>query len=268
VRHPDWDEATGRARTGFDAFVKTAAELGEVIAGLEAAEWDLPVATAVGSVRDLVAHLVGVERYVLGQLGRRSALDAPRREDHYPVSRLATGDIGGVSDLACAQRWWAELMDVVDACASLGPQHPVTFHHLPGSVRGLLVVRTFELWTHGDDIRRATGRPLNLLDETRLALMSGELMSVLPLGMTMAERAAPGHTAEINLTGAGGGSYVVALAPGEVPGPISITITAPVLELCRLAANRLAISDLDAVVTGDGALLEPILVGATGFAAD
>ena len=74
-----------------------------------------------------------------------------------------------------------EVLELLTACAELGPDEPVRFHHLPGT-RGLMVLRTFELWTHGDDIRQAVGRPLDLLDEGRLSMMVSELMSALPSG--------------------------------------------------------------------------------------
>jgi hypothetical protein len=132
----------------------------------------------------------------------------------------------------------------------------------------MLVVRTFELWTHDDDIRRAVNRPPNLLDDARLALMSSDLMNVLNLGMALSGTTQPGRSARINITGSGGATYDVALAPGETAGLPDITITTSALDLCRLAANRLTADLLDIDVEGDRSLLEPILVGATAFAAD
>jgi hypothetical protein len=150
----------------------------------------------------------------------------------------------------------------------LGPEQAVSYHHLAGSLRGLLVVRTFELWTHGDDIRRATGRPSHPLDEARWSLMVATLMRVLPLGLALMNSSQPGRTARFHLTGPGGGSFDVPLAAGEGPGEPDLTLTAAVIDLCRLAAGRLAPEAIDVVVEGDGALLEPILLGATAFAAD
>jgi hypothetical protein len=132
----------------------------------------------------------------------------------------------------------------------------------------MLVVRTFELWTHDDDIRRAIKRPPNPLDADRLALMSSDLMNVLNFGMAMSGTTQPGRTARINLMGPGGGSYDVALAPGEIAGLPDITITTSVLDLCRVASNRLSVDEIDLAVDGDRSLLEPILVGASAFAAD
>jgi hypothetical protein len=132
----------------------------------------------------------------------------------------------------------------------------------------MLVVRTFEVWTHDDDIRRAIDRPPNPLDGDRLALMSSDLMNVLNLGMALSRTTQPGRTARFDLMGAGGGTYDVALSPGEIAGLPDITITTTALDLCRLASNRLSLDLLDLAVDGDRSLLEPILVGATAFAAD
>jgi uncharacterized protein (TIGR03083 family) len=266
--HPDWADAGGTGVTPHAAFIKTASELATMLDTLTADEWDAPTGVEGASVRELVAHLVGVERYVLGQLGHGPSFEAPRREDHFPVSQAASADLAGATGPATAQAWWHEVTRLIAVCAELGPQHEVAYHHLAGSVRGMLVVRTFELWTHDDDIRRAINRPPNSLDADRLALMSGDLMNVLNLGMALSGTTQPGRTARLNLMGPGGGTFDVALAPGEIAGLPDITITTTGLDLCRLASNRLSLELVDLAVDGDRSLLEPILVGATAFACD
>jgi uncharacterized protein (TIGR03083 family) len=219
-------------------------------------------------VRDLVEHLVGMERYLLGQLGRRPRLVADRREDHWPATRLAVADLVDEPNGVVTFRWWFEVMDLIGACGELGPDHPISYHHLAGNLHGLLVSRIFELWTHGDDIRQAIGQPLNLLDDARLTLMVSELMEALPIGVMLSGNALPGRSARFDITGSGGRTYDVALAFGEMPGAPDVIITADALELCRFAANRLGESELAPVVEGDGSLLDPVLVAVTAFAAD
>jgi hypothetical protein len=153
--------------------------------------------------------------------------------------------------------------------AAVGPDHTVSYHHLGGSVRGLVVIRTFELWTHDDDIRRAVGLPSNDLDPARLELMSTALMAALALGMSLSGTAQPGRTARLDLTGPGGGrSFDLALSPGDLAGVPDVTIEVQALDLCRLASNRLSLEQIDVTVTGDRSLLAPVLVGATAFAMD
>lgn len=266
--HPDWAASGGDGVAPHRAFIRTAAELATMLDSLSPADWSAPTTVGGTTVRELVAHLVGVERYVLGQLGRGPSFTAPRREDHFPMSQAAAADLAGASGPETAQAWWHEVTRLVAVCAELDPQHEVAYHHLAGSVRGMVVVRTFELWTHDDDIRLALHRPPNVLDGDRLALMSGDLMNVLHFGMALSGTTQPGRTARLNLMGPGGGTYEIALAPGETPGIPDITITTSALDLCRLASNRLSADELDLAVDGDRSLLEPILVGATAFGCD
>jgi len=272
-RHPGWDERDKfepqRHRAdSLDAFIKTAAELSALFDSLGPGDWTRTTRVDGATVRQIVEHLVGVERYLLGCLDRRPRLEAPRREDHWPVSRRAATGLAGEPDETVSQSWWSEVLNLMAACGELGPDHALTYHHLAGSLQGLLVVRTFELWTHGNDIRAAIGRPADDLDEDRLSLMVGELMRVIPLGLALSGCPQPGRTARLQLTGSGGGSFDVSLDPSTPVGTPDITLTADVIDLCRLAANRLAPDAFDVMVQGDRRLLEPVLVGAAAFAAD
>ena len=267
-RHPGWAGPVADAVDPLSAFIDTAAEFGVLLDGLSDADWALRTRVEGTVVRDLVEHLVGMERYVLGQLGRRPPLAADRREDHWPVTREAAAELADQPNDVVARRWWTEVLDLIGACGELGPDQPVRYHHLAGSVRGLLVSRTFELWTHGDDIRQAVGLPLNLLDEGRLSLMVGELMGALPIGVALTGDVLPGRTARFIVTGTGGGTFDVPLDPTEPPGAPDIVVTTDSIGLCRVAANRLRLGDLEAGVEGDSSLLEVVLVAATAFAAD
>jgi uncharacterized protein (TIGR03083 family) len=267
--HPAWD--TGRVEmSAHSAYMTTAAELAEMLGSLVPDDWAEQTDVGDGaSVRDVVMHLVGVERYVLGQLGRRAPIDAPRAEDHFPVLRQATADLDRADGAQVARAWWLEAMEVIASCAEVGPDQEVAYHHLAGSLRGMLVIRTFELWTHDDDIRRAVGLPANELDDRRLSLMSTALIEALPLGMALSGTTQPGRAVRVDVTGAGGPtSFVVALSPGETPGLPDLTIQGSALDLCRLASNRLPVDQIDLVAEGDRSLLGPVLVGATAFAMD
>ena len=272
-RHPGWSaqdpHEPDRSRAdSLNAFIKTASELALLFDSLSDTDWTRPTGIDGASVRGIVEHLVGVERYLLGCLDRRPRLDAPRRADHWPVSLRAATGLAGEPNETVSQSWWAEVLNLIGACGELGPDRELTYHHLTGSLQGLLVVRTFELWTHGNDIRAAIGRPLDDLDEDRLSLMASELIRVLPFGLALSGCPQPGRTARLELTGTGGGRFDVSLDPASPIGPPDIVLTADLVDFCRLAANRLAPDDLDAIVEGDRRLLAPLLVGAAAFAAD
>jgi uncharacterized protein (TIGR03083 family) len=270
ARHEGWTAPDG-GLTSHAAFVTTVAELSALLSTLSAGAWTQRTDVDDGaSVRDLVLHLVGVERYMLGQLGRREPIDAPTVEQHFPVLHAAaSADLGSAAPSGVARAWWLAAMDLVAVTAELGPDHPVTYHDLEGTVGGMLLIRSFEVWTHDDDIRRAVGLPLNVLDDARLALMSSTLMGVLPYGLVRAGTAQPGRTVRFDLTGSGGGrSYVASLSPDDVAGEPDLVVETTALDLCRLASNRLAIDEIDVRIEGDRSLLRPVLVGAGAFAMD
>ncbi|MBV9950310.1 MAG: maleylpyruvate isomerase family mycothiol-dependent enzyme [Acidimicrobiia bacterium] len=270
ARHSGWATDDGQL-TSHATFITTVAELSQLLSTLAPADWMQPTEVAGGmSVRDLVLHLVGVERYLLGQLGRADTIDAPTVEHHFPVLHAAaSADLGGADAPAVARAWWLAAMDLVAATAEIGPDQAVTYHDLAGSVGGMLVIRTFEVWTHDDDIRRAVGLPLNVLDDARLSLMSSTLMGVLPYGLARAGTVQAGRTVRFDLTGPGGGAaFVASLSPDEPPGDPDLVIETSALDLCRLASNRMSIDDIDVRIDGDRSLLRPVLVGAGAFAMD
>jgi uncharacterized protein (TIGR03083 family) len=267
-RHPDWPQVEPSGTSPLDALASTAAELGDLLDSLPAADWATPALDGAMTLREIAEHLVGVERYLLGQLGRRPALQAEHRRDHWPVARTAAADLSGAPGEMLARQWWREVTEFMAVCSEASPESPVQALDLPGTVRALVVLRLFELWTHGDDVRRALGAPLNLLDDTRLSLMSGELMEALPIGTALTGQAHPGRTARFCLTGSGGGTFDVPLAWGDAPGPPDLIVTVDTIELCRLASHRVAPESLAARVDGDRSLLASALAAAAAFAAD
>lgn len=269
ARHPSWSSHQTAGISPLDAFIETAAEFGSLLDNLEASDWTRRTRLEGTTIRDVVEHLVGMERYVLGQLGLDTAFEADRREDHWPVTRAASADITRLSNTEAARTWWQEVLRVVAACAERDSEDLVRYHHLAGGVHTLLVSRTFELWAHGDDVRQALGLPLNLLDEARLTLMVSELMGAFSAAMTLAGQSLPGRSARFELEGPGGGSFDVALSLGEQPADrADIVISTTVIGLCRLAANRMGVEELDVDSSGDTSLLHPVLLATGAFAAD
>lgn len=83
---------------------------------------------------------------------------------------------------------------------------PVALHGMRLTVGTLLVVRAFELWTHDNDIRRASGRPLATPDASVVRLMTGLAAGLLPLAAARAGFVKPTlvHLVHLVLTGPGG----------------------------------------------------------------
>jgi uncharacterized protein (TIGR03083 family) len=267
-RHADWSHAEPAGISPLDAFIETAADFGALLDSLDTEDWRQRTRIEGTVIRDLVQHLVGMERYLLGQLGRGPTHVADRKADHWPVTTEVAADTSDMVNDDVSRAWWQEALRLISACSELGPGHPVRYHHLAGNVRSLLVSRTFELWTHGDDVRQAIGRELDLLDEARLSLMVGELMQAVPIGMALTGQTAPGRSVRFELDGPGGGVFHEPLTLGDQLGAPDVIVSTNTIDLCRLAANRLQVDKLDVVVEGDGTLLAPVLVALAAFAAD
>ncbi|HUI03978.1 MAG TPA: maleylpyruvate isomerase family mycothiol-dependent enzyme [Acidimicrobiales bacterium] len=260
-----------------EALAHAAASLGALLGSLGDGEWRRPCIRGL-SVQGVVGHLIGVERDF------QDALRAPE-------GREASADhVGSTDPLAHehARRPPAETLDAWRAAvagtarllAGLAPssgdgERPVALYGLRLGLGPFLVVRTFELWTHEEDIRRATGRGLEPPGAATLALMTSLAVSLLPAALARTERSGEGRSARIVLTGPGGGTWQRGLGLSSADGtavvnegPVDVRIVVDAVEFCRLVANRVDPATLAAVVTGDAALARDLFVGAAGLALD
>lgn len=249
-----------------EAFDRTVADLDRLLSSLTDAEWNAPAHPDHGRVRDLVAHLVGVERLVLRWLVADGPV--PELPDHVAATRPMVAQLADTEPHEVARQWHEAARAVAAAAATGDPARPVTFHDITLSVERLLVMRTFELWAHATDICLATGRPLLQLDAERMTTLSAELMSVMPLALAYRGSTVPGRSARFVLTGPAGGSYTVPLAPDSPATKPAVTIVTDPVDLCRVAARRLDPAELDATIDGDRQLAELVLAGVGALARD
>lgn len=252
----------------FDAFRTTADELAALLARLTPQQWNAPTTTPYGRVRDVIAHLCGIEEIALSWLGARPARAATEVADHQAVTRSVIDSLATQRPRDVAARWHTLATEVVAAALSAPADLQILAHDLPTSVDGLMVLRTFELWAHTEDVSAAIGGPTPRLDAPRLVLMSQRLMEGLPFALAMRGATAPGHTARLVLTGEAGGCYDVPLEPMGPVGPADATVVIDVIELCRIAARRLHPAQADAGIHGDRGVANLVLAAADAFARD
>jgi uncharacterized protein (TIGR03083 family) len=249
-----------------EAFDRTIEDMWGLLNSLTDAEWDAPAHPDHGRVRDLIAHLVGVERLSARWLD--PADQVALVVDHIESTRAVVDELADESAHEVARQWYQAVRAVAAAAAQGDPDRPVSFHDLVSDVPGFLITRTFELWAHTMDICAATGRPMLLLDDARMAELSRRLMAVVPLALAYGGSSQPGRTARFVLTGRAGGVYTVPLDPNTTVGEPDVIITTDPTDLCRLAASRLDPAELAAVVEGDEALAHAVLSGLDAFARD
>jgi uncharacterized protein (TIGR03083 family) len=254
--------------TPADAFLRTVEELHHLLLDLRDDEWSTPNLLVYGQTRDLIAHLVGVEEGLLGLLGDGERPDTTIWNDHVAATSSLVAELRGTPTSALVDRWVGAARRLAAVSTKASPDTPVAVNDVPTNVRGMLVLRTFEVWTHHEDVCRATGRPLPGLDGSRVRFMSSDLMNALPIALAVTGSAQPGRTARIVLTGFGGGTFDRPMAMDSQVGVPDVVISADVVDFCRVAARRIAPRDLRATIEGDPMLAHLVLEAAGAFARD
>jgi uncharacterized protein (TIGR03083 family) len=266
-RAPGVAVGTGPTIGAVEAYRRTVASFDAVLSALTEDEWHRPTIRGL-DVQRLVGHLIGVERQLHAALDGGPVTETTA--DHVLSTEPdAQAQVGRPPSETHAE--WLELSEttirVAESLDPAGLRRVVALHTFTIPIERMLVVRSFETWTHEEDIRRATGRPLAAPDSSRLRLMTELAVGALPAGLRFIDQPQPGRTARIVLTGPGGGTWQASLDRGT-PGAAEVRLVADATSFCRLVANRMPRSDFDVVLTGDDELGEVILAGARALALD
>ncbi len=255
--------------TPFEVFAESVASMDGVLSSLGDDEW------ARSSIRDLtvqglVGHLIGVERALA------AAIVSPAAD---AGDGLTLGHVEGTTAAADAQRGrrpaetlddWREAvtatLDLIRPMAAEpdGLSSVVMLHELSLTLEVLLVVRAFELWTHEEDVRRATGRPLAPPSAASVYAMTSLAVSFLPLVL---EPDSLGRRVSLVFTGEGGGTWHLGTAEGVDQSP-DVRIVADVVDFCRVVADRIDPADFGYHVDGDPDLARRVLEAASTLALD
>ncbi|GIH20420.1 maleylpyruvate isomerase family mycothiol-dependent enzyme [Rugosimonospora africana] len=246
------------------AFDRTVEDLNHLLGTLNDAEWNASAHAEHGRVRDLIAHLVGVERLVLRWLDSDDSV--PDLPDHVAATRPVIAELADTNPREIARQWYDEARRVAAAVGTRS--RAVVFHDITVSVDQLLAMRTGELWAHAIDICQAVGRTPPQLDPERMATLSTELMADVPLAMAYRGTPVPGRAARFVLTGPAGGTYTVPLSPQTQAADPDVTIITDAASLCRVAVGRLRPDQLEAAIDGDRELGDLVLAGIGALARD
>ena len=258
-------EAFGRSIASFDA----------LLTSLSTDEWHCPALRDL-DVQRLVGHLIGVELAFL------SALDEPGGEqanaDHITSTDRIANEQANKSPVDTLRDWRltaGQTVHRLDAM-NLTPEvfdRTVPLHRVHLPLHALLVVRTFELWTHQEDVRRATERPLVPPDAATLRLMTDVAFELLPKALERVVSPTPRGRSRVVLTGPGGRTWVTPSLPFEASGQRSplqpdVRIVLDSVQFCRLVANRVDPSRVDAIIIGDPGVAQELFTVAAGLALD
>ncbi len=249
----------------LDLYVGQSEALGEVIDDLD--DDDLDRVTTNGlSVRDLVIHCAAQESLAAQLAGRPTVpdvtetdIDAAQRDAHRAVPRSSAG--GGPRAVGRGR----------SRRSARGPPTPRTS---TGPSRGSVATFPAPTSSRSGPSRpgstpttcAARGRRTETPPPGHLAVMSNLAGRVTGFGLVMVGRSRPGKTARLVLTGAGGGDWLIAMGGGTPGASPDVTVTADVVDWCRLVGERIAPDELDCGVVGDTALADDLLVAASAFA--
>jgi uncharacterized protein (TIGR03083 family) len=207
------------------------------------------------TVQDLAAHLASSEALLAIELG----VDPPTPETEDQPEPRAHAAVARHRGLR-PQDTLAELIEVYQlvqhAIAALGPSTAtriVQWFGLDLSLGHALTQRAFEIWTHADDIRAAVGLDSVPPPAQSLETMSHTAVETIPIMLSARGVDAEGRRARIVLTGAGGGSYDIALgladtAAGTEP---DVEIELDVVDFCKAVGDRLTAAEVDYRSGGD-----------------
>lgn len=247
-----------------EAFSRAADALYLTLRALPAQDWRRPAIRGL-DVQGLVGHLTGVEHDLRRAMAGDPAVD---QADHVESTQGAADRQAGRTPAQTLQEWRRAIrrtLTEAGAVADVGVI--IAMHGVQLPLHAFLIGRAFELWTHENDIRVATGLRATVPEPAALALMTRLATGLLPFAAT-----ASGHCQRARLhlvlTGPGGGTWDIAVGDQGPPEPAGVSIVADAVRFCRLVANRAAPAGIGAHITGDHAAAAGILAAAATLAFD
>ncbi|HEY4868573.1 MAG TPA: maleylpyruvate isomerase family mycothiol-dependent enzyme [Candidatus Dormibacteraeota bacterium] len=199
-----------RTADGFRAaYRETLGNVGEIVSPLDAASWDLPTGCPGWTVRDIVSHISAVESFLIGR--ELPDHQIPEGLSHVRPGMPEVTEIGvdyrrawPLDDLLAEYRDVAGIrLEQLEALRDDQLESDALGVFGVAKLRSTLTIRVFDLWTHEQDIRRATDAPGGF--DGRAGLHSRELLA-RGVGGRAAERLdlADGTTVLLDITGPGG----------------------------------------------------------------
>jgi uncharacterized protein (TIGR03083 family) len=261
------------AITAQEAFARSMASLRKTLSSLRNKDWHSPTVRGL-DVQGLVGHLIGVEAAFVASVTTSDDHD-PDADHVRSTDRFVEAQVGwpGTSTYLA----WCEASDrsieVVRSVAAEGsPDGVFALHGLRLPFDALLVVRSFELWTHEEDIRKAVGRRLGSPDTPTLQLMADLAFQILPGVMNATVDNVAGERIRFVLTGPGGRTWdwEPDRTEPDLSGrhPWALRVVMPAVDFCRLVANRIDIESGEIHLDGDDRLAAAVFAATSSLAFD
>jgi len=276
--------APQRLHDRVEAFAHTAQAVVDLARGCSDDDLAQPTECPGWTVHDQISHVVGVEARLGGHKDPRVEMphyehirnDLGKKVEYaVEVRRGRTGAevVAELQDVLAQRLATLRSPDLTDTTIIAGPFGPE-------QAAIVLLLRTFDVWTHEQDIRSALGRPGNL-DSPAAAVVVGSVMTQLPKVVARGAEVEPGGSVVIDVTGPGsavaarGGVQVEldeqgrvrgrAIAPALVdplldhPRDGQVTIRLSTEAFTRRAAGRRSVIETPYEVVGDESIARRVL---------
>lgn len=220
--------------------------LDDIVAGLDADQWQLPTPSPGWSVADQIGHLTYFDRSAA-----LAITDPPAFHD----SMLALLDSSGEDPTLGPYRamspdellaaWRSGRDELAAASATLANDTRVAWYGPSMGSKSFLTARLMEAWAHGQDVVDAVGATREPTDRLRHIAQLG----FITRGWTYVNRGldVPSTPVRVELTSPSGETWTF----GPEDAAESIVGTAE--DFCLVTTQRRHVDDTDLVVTGDSA---------------
>jgi uncharacterized protein (TIGR03083 family) len=253
-----------------DLYARRVTAMSALLDDLTESDWTMPADPYEWTVHGLVAHLTVIEEYTLRQLGLTDLSPLPAgasgATQHLDYGSEAIAEMIAEDPGVTVRRWRTAADRIVEHVhsATFDLAAPTPLHAWPFDASIALVARAFEIWTHADDIRRATARPLDVPSPAELRTMSSTSVGGLPVLLTVTG-GPPMQPTRVVLTGSGGGTFDLGRT-GDGHAAVQHLLVADIVDYCRLVARRVDPADLAGHRDGDEQLLGALLRAASAIA--
>jgi uncharacterized protein (TIGR03083 family) len=246
-------------QANIDAFEQTSRSMITLGDELGPADWDRPTECPGWSVKDQYSHILGIERYLLGEADdgevrttANTTLDVEARRDSEPAKIL--GELRDVIDrrVTVLRSGAIDLAEVIDT--PFGRTMPYG---------DFIANRAFDVWMHEQDVRRAVARPGNL-DGPGADCSRQVLSGALPFVIGKRAAAAPGQavvieTPEHRWRVEIGDDRRARFRDGETEPTVRLRMAWETF--VRLGGGRVTVTDADVEIAGDPDLAGRVLAG-------
>lgn len=259
---------------GVDAYEHTVRALLSLGRDCSATDFARPTECPGWTVQDQFSHVVGIEGWLLGR--PEPAHELPEGMPHLrsrfahrvevPVdlrrSRTGAEVVAELAEVLVARLTWLRAPTVSgdDVVVNpLGGEAPL---------RDVLALRTFDIWTHEQDVRRALGRPGNLGSPAAAVAVSWIRRSLprvvargaqVPVGGSVTfEVSGPVQFTETVRVATGDDGRPIGVA-GKVVDPADVRIGLGTEAFMRRMCGRWSAADTPVSVAGDGELGAQVL---------